>query len=341
MPTNPFFQSKGFQRLLVMAFIVLVLFAMRSVINIILITFIITYLMDRLESNITRFASRWFRLNRKLVVIVLYALVVIGLGIGLYRYFPKIVMQISQLLKLVNEFYKHPPQESEWFGYLFNALKDVEISKYVEQGVEVLYKYVTNIGKLSFSIVISLILSLFFLLEKERIIAFTSKFKRSKVSAIYSELAYFASRFVRSFGKVIEAQFLIAAVNCVLSVIALWIMGFPQLLGLGLMIFLLGLIPVAGVIISLIPLCTIAYSLGGITLVLSVVVMIVVIHAIESYILNPNLMSSKTNLPVFYTFIVLVLSEHFLGVWGLIIGIPIFMFLLDVLGVTEDGTKQG
>ena len=32
----------------------------------------------------------------------------------------------------------------------------------------------------------------------------------------------------------IEAQFLIAVVNCVLSVIALWILGFPQLLGLAL-----------------------------------------------------------------------------------------------------------
>lgn len=36
------------------------------------------------------------------------------------------------------------------------------------------------------------------------------------------------------------------------------------------------------------------------------------------------------------------LSEHFLGVWGLIIGIPLFMFMLDILGVTssEDPAKK-
>ncbi|WP_278342584.1 AI-2E family transporter, partial [Parageobacillus thermoglucosidasius] len=102
--------------------------------------------------------------------------------------------------------------------------------------------------------------------------------------------------------------------------------------------FFLGLIPVAGVIISLFPLCFIAYSIGGIMKVVYILIMIAVIHALEAYVLNPKLMSSKTNLPVFYTFIVLIFSEHFFGVWGLILGIPVFVFILDVLGVK---TVQG
>lgn len=61
--------------------------------------------------------------------------------------------------------------------------------------------------------------------------------------------------------------------------------------------------------------------------------MIIVLHALESYFLNPKLMSSKTELPVFYTFVILLLSEYFMGVWGLIIGIPIFIFFLDVCDV--------
>lgn len=72
--------------------------------------------------------------------------------------------------------------------------------------------------------------------------------------------------------------------------------------------------------------------------VVYVLIMIAVVHAFEAYVLNPKLMSSKTNLPVFYTFIVLIFSEHFFGVWGLILGIPVFVFILDVLGVK---TVQG
>jgi len=38
---------------------------------------------------------------------------------------------------------------------------------------------------------------------------------------------------------------------------------------------------------------------------------------------------------------ILIFSEHFLGIWGLIIGIPIFIFLLDVLDINnEDATKK-
>lgn len=60
-----------------------------------------------------------------------------------------------------------------------------------------------------------------------------------------------------------------------------------------------------------------------------------IVHAIEAYFLNPKLMSAKTELPIFFTFIVLIFSEHFIGIWGLIIGIPIFVFLLDILDVTN------
>ncbi|EUJ24389.1 hypothetical protein PGRAN_00675 [Listeria grandensis FSL F6-0971] len=86
-------------------------------------------------------------------------------------------------------------------------------------------------------------------------------------------------------------------------------------------------------IISCIPLSIIAYSVGGLTDVVVILITIVIVHAVETYILNPKLMSSKTDLPVFYTFIILIFSEHFFGVWGLIVGIPVVVFLFDVLGV--------
>ena len=69
-------------------------------------------------------------------------------------------------------------------------------------------------------------------------------------------------------------------------------------------------------------------------------VTIAIIHAGEAYVLNPKFMSSKTDLPVFYTFVVLIFSQQFFGVWGLIIGIPVFVFLLDVLEVTNKETAS-
>lgn len=36
----------------------------------------------------------------------------------------------------------------------------------------------------------------------------------------------------------------------------------------------------------------------------------------------------------------LIFSEHFFGIWGLIIGIPIFVFLLDILDVVNNEEKE-
>ncbi|MFJ8530461.1 AI-2E family transporter [Bacillus sp. NPDC094106] len=332
-----FFQSRGFQRLLVLVILALILYGLKSMINLILVTFILTFLMDRFQRFISEKLNRFVRINRKAIIAFLYIVLVAFIVTTLYKYLPVLTIQISQLIYQFKLFFKHPP-DNEMIRYMLFAINQMEVSKYIEQGVDVIYQSLANIGKVGLQIFLSLILSLFFLLEKDRIIAFTSKFKESKLRIFYEEIAYFGQKFARSFGKVIEAQFLIAVVNCILSVIALVFLGFPQLLVLAVMIFLLGLIPVAGVIISLIPLCIIAYNIGGIAYVVYILILIAVIHAIESYFLNPKFMSAKTNLPLFYTFMVLIFAEHFLGIWGLIIGIPIFIFLLDVLEV-HDGEK--
>lgn len=327
---NKLLQHSGFKRILIFVFVSIVLYLMKDMINLILFTFIFTFLMDRLVG----FLSKKVPLNRRLLVIISYSSIVGLLSYGIVKYLPMIIGEIKQLIRQLTVFYtsKH---DNMILNYIVSRLEEIQISSYLERGFTFLITYFTDISTFTLQILLALLLSLFFLLEKPRLIEFTKKFKTSKVANIHAEIEFFASKFVGTFGKVIEAQIIIAIVNCILTTISLWIMGFPQLVGLSIMILFLGLIPVAGVIISLIPLVIIGYSIGGIIQVLYVFIAIMIIHAIEAYILNPKLMSSKTNLPVFYTFIVLIFSEHFFGVWGLIIGIPVFVFILDVLEVTE------
>ncbi len=327
---NKILQSSGFKRILIFVLISLVLYALREMINLILLTFIFAFLMDRLVN----FVSKRIPLNRKLIVIILYAVIVGLFSFGVVRYLPMIVREIKELIRQLSAFYT-ARHDNIILTYLFSKIQKIQVQNYFEQGFTYIIRYFTDISRVGLQVLLAILLSLFCLLEKPKLIVFTRKFKTSKIAPIYNEIEFFAGKFANTFGKVIEAQLIIALVNCALTTISLWILGFPQLGGLSIMVFLLGLIPVAGVILSLIPLAIIAYSIGGFIKVLYIGIAILIIHGIEAYILNPNLMSSKTNLPVFYTFIVLIFSEHFFGVWGLIVGIPIFVFLLDVLEVTE------
>lgn len=332
---NQLFQKDGFKRVVIFSIIVLALIALRSMINVILLTFIFAFLMDSLVELI----MKRFPVNRQLTVLILFITIIGLLTFAIVKYLPVIATEISQLIKQLQDFYLKPHNNAV-IDYIVNMIKDNKVTAYLEQGFALIVKSFTDISKLGIQIFISLILSLFFLLEKTKLIKFTMKFKYSKVAPFYNEIAFFGQKFARTFGKVLEAQFIIALVNCILTTIALWIMDFPQLLGLSIMVFFLGLIPVAGVIISLVPLLTIGYTIGGIMYVVYILIVIMVIHAVEAYILNPKLMSSKTNLPVFYTFIVLIFGEHFFGVWGLIVGIPVFVFLLDILDVQSTTNRE-
>jgi predicted PurR-regulated permease PerM len=328
---NNLIKSSGFKRISIFVLLALVLYGLKDMINLILFTFIFTFLMDRLVI----FLNRKIPLNRKILVVASYSTIVGLLTYGIVKYLPMIIGEITALIKQITAFYTQE-HDNLILNYLVSRLEEIQISNYLERGFTFLITYFTDISTFGLQILIALLMSLFFLLEKPRLIEFTKKFKKSKIASIYAEIEFFSAKFVGTFGKVIEAQIIIAVVNCILTTIALWIFGFPQLGGLSIMILFLGLIPVAGVIISLIPLVIIGYSIGGVMTVLYVFIAIMIIHAIEAYILNPNLMSSKTNLPVFYTFLVLIFSEHFFGVWGLIIGIPVFVFILDVLEVTDN-----
>ena len=333
------FQIAGFRRVLALLFVVLVLYFARSMLNMLLITFILTYLINRFHNFISRNVDKVVRINRTISILFIYAIIITLLGLAVYNYMPILLTEITDLFNQVISFYSNPPvlPDNPVMNYLVEYMQDIDLSAYIQNGFTFALNTLTDIGEWSLNLFIAIVLSLFFLLEKEKVTNFTVRFRESRVGGLFKELEYFGRKFVQSFGKVIEVQFLIALVNATLSTIFLWIFGFPNLVALAIMIFLLGLIPVMGVVISLIPLCAIAFKIGGLVKIVYVLVMIAVVHAVETYFLNPKFMSNKTNLPIFYTFLILLVSEHFLGVWGLIVGVPIFIFLLDIVEVPVVG----
>ncbi|MCP3776068.1 AI-2E family transporter [Paenibacillus sp. MZ04-78.2] len=326
------FSNLTVRRFAILFIVCFLMFQIRDMLNLVLLTFLLTYIMYRLQGYITAQLNRVVRVSGKLVVILLYLLICGLLGWAIYYNLPKVIFQVKQLYDVVITLMNSSHQDDELSKWITGTLKELNLQSYVKQGFE----YVLKISNWGTTFVFALILSLFFILEKNRIVRFTSQFRTSKIAWLYNELEYFGRKFVLSFGKVIEAQLLIAVCNTVFTMIGLWLLGFPYLFALSIMVFLLSLIPVAGFIISLIPLSIIGFALGGWVMIVYVVVMIMILHFLEGYFLNPKLMSSKTNLPMFYTFIILLFSQHYFGGWGLIIGIPVFVFLLDILDVNVD-----
>ncbi|URJ47199.3 AI-2E family transporter [Paenibacillus polymyxa] len=325
----------GVRRVAVLAIIVLLLFMLRSMMNIMLLTLLLTILIGSIYNGVNKLVKRFVNVPSMVVLLLVYGLLILIMVWGVYRMVPLIVVQVKQVYLMIQQAYMYPDR-NQWNETIIEFMDTLNVQRLFEPGLSAVMK----VSQLGTQLLVSIILSLFFLMEKSYITRFTATFVDSKLGWFFKEVGHFGRMFLDTFGKVLEAQLLISLINCILTTIALWIMGFPNLLGLALIIFVLGLVPVAGVFISLAPLGLIAFSVGGIQYVIYLVILIVVIHAIEAYFLNPKLMSSKTNLPIFFTFVVLIFSEHLIGIWGLIVGIPLFVFFLDLIGIKRKQEKD-
>lgn len=327
------FQKETTKRILFFLGLVFFFYVIRSMFNLFLLTFLFTFLVNSFQNFILKRFKNVSPAKEKFITILLYVTIGSTIVLMIVKFIPVFIDQTVAIIDQFTDIFNS--DSSNIKKYIVPMIEQIDLRNYIKSGVGATLQLATNIGTWSIDIFIAFMLSMFFTLEKKKVLMFLKRFEQSKISGIYKYMNYFGQSFLNSFGKVLQAQILIAMANSLLSVIMLYILGFPKLLSLGIMIFFLSLIPVAGVIISLVPLSILAFNIGGFTKVISVIIMILGIHGFESYALNPKLMSAKVELPIFFTFVILIVSEHFIGVWGLLIGIPIVMFILDLLDVKK------
>ena len=325
-----FIKNVPLRRICVLLACILMIWLLRAMMSTVLLTFIFTFL----SVNFIRLIQRHWSLSPFWIITPVY-LIIIGLIYLLAtHYIPNIIDSTVGLIKKVFDFYdSNKSQNDPLIALLVESVKNFKLDEQIKTGLTEVWRYVTNLGAIGFTIVISFLLSYFYSFEVDWMNDFGRSFENSKLNWLFQDIHFFARKFVNTFGVVLEAQVIIAVINTLLTAIALTILKFPSVPSLAIMVFFLSMIPVAGVIISLIPLSIIGYTVGGLQTMVYVWIAILAIHALETYVLNPKLMSSRTHLPIFVTFVVLLVSEQLLGTWGLVVGIPIFTFFLDVLGV--------
>jgi predicted PurR-regulated permease PerM len=199
-------------------------------------------------------------------------------------------------------------------------------------------RYVPAVGNLLYRATATMLLSLLFsyliLIDLNRLKSGISRLRNSKLGDFYEEAAPPIGRFGILLGRAIEAQAAIAVVNTVLTLVGLLLLGIPLVAMLSVVVFVCSFVPVLGVLISTTPIVLVALNTGGPGLALAAVVLVVVIHAIEAYLLNPLIYGRHLKINPVLTLIILYVGYHAIGVWGLLLGVPVARYFMhDVLGM--------
>jgi predicted PurR-regulated permease PerM len=181
---------------------------------------------------------------------------------------------------------------------------------------------------------LALLFSFLILNDLKRIKGGIGRLRNSRVGDFYEEAAQPIVRLGILVGRAIEAQAAIAVINTVLTLIGLLLLGIPLVAMLSVIVFVCSFVPVLGVFISTAPILLVALNAGGPALSLAALAMIVVIHAIEAYGLNPLVYGRHLKLNPVLTLIILFIAYHAFGLWGMLLGVPVARYIIhDVLGV--------
>ena len=362
------FTKKFISKFIAYAILIIAFYVFSDFLGIFLLTFIFWYLFLTLAEfikekldiflknhckrpKIHKFLKKLFWLNFLIVSIYLVFIWIIIFIVS--DMVPKLINELSELPKNI-------PFLAEPVASVTNQLVEIKnfnaeiwgsISQIVSnQDVEVVLDILGKLKSASFlflEIMISIILSFVFLVDRFRLKKYLEWIKKSSFSFLYKEYKIILEKIVKSFGLIFKAQAMIALANSILTIIwliTIWLIhwgAFPYLLTLWLIVFIAWFIPVLWVFISSIPILIIAYSMiGWIPVLIEIILLIGIVHVVEAYYLNPKIVSRFLEIPVSLTFIVLIISEHLFWIAWLLIWVSMFYFMVWLLRDIDKALKK-
>ena len=211
----------------------------------------------------------------------------------------------------------------------FGAVLQSALKQHTSAAVYAISAGLARTSRFTVQGLVSLVLSFVIVWDMPAVRLGAQSLRASRLGWIYAEVAPALASFGALFGKALQAQLLVACVNTALTAAGMVFLELPGVAFLTAIVFFCSFIPVAGVLISTAPIGFVALTEYGVGRLFAVVVLVVVAHAIEAYLVNPAIYAAHLKLHPLIVLVVLVLAEHSLGVWGLLLAVPATVFFME------------
>lgn len=208
-----------------------------------------------------------------------------------------------------------------------------------EEMGDVFRKFVLGVVGGTLNFLLAILLSFLIVLDYDKISRELQKWRESPPGRFFHEAAASVIDFSGTVGTAFQCQMVVALLNASITAVGLTILDIQPIVLLITIVFLLGLIPVLGVFISSVPIILIAFNSHGINHALTALAMIVVVHLLEAYVFNPRIYAARFHLNPVIVLIILLVSEKIFGVWGMLLGIPVTHYVLNLAQVPSQPRK--
>ena len=213
--------------------------------------------------------------------------------------------------------------------FLNNFMLQIDIPSLLED----ITRNVINIIGTIVNVGLGLIISLYLLLEREKILTF---FKRLGDKAIKDDKKRFRlEKYLWQINKVlftfIAGKGLNSIINVIIVTTMLFFLNVPYYFLLGLIAGLLNFIPYLGSMIAVALITIISLLTGGVALGLRVIIPLIIFQQMDGNYIEPRIMKSALKIsPILVITSVLVGGAYF-GIWGMFFAVPIATMIKQIL----------
>jgi predicted PurR-regulated permease PerM len=303
--------------------------------QIILVVFL-AWLLAFVISPVARFLDDRLPISRPVAVVVAYVLALLTLGFVLFSAGTAITQEVTQI---TDEFPTKtaPTIEATLRGYQ-NTLGLDRFQIDLVQLFQTARGQVGNLTGAIFaqaeviagatlatlgSLALILILSLYMLMDSERILA---KINRAVPKRYSDEMALLERSIARAFGGFLRAQIILAAIQALLVAFVGALFGIPYLFLVGTLSSLAMLIPFFGPPLALVPPIVAAWIYTPQWFLPATIILVVVQTVIVNW-LQPRLMQGALGMHPILVLVGLLVGAQVAGVWGALFGIPVIAVL--------------
>lgn len=248
-------------------------------------------------------------------------------------------MYINESTRYTNEFLSSLNIDKEYMVLINDNFKKVleYVIKFASDLLPVLGMAITSILSSIWNIILGLIISIYLLVDKERFCALSKK-------VVYAILPNFAAektieithRSNMTFGKFLVGKLLDSCIIGVLTFFILTVCKMPYTILISVIVGITNIIPFFGPFIGAIPSFIIILFVSPVK-ALWFLLIILIVQQIDGNIIGPKILGDSIGISAFWILFAILVAGKFLGIVGMIVGVPLFAVIYSLLKEVVEG----
>ena len=321
-----------------------------------LISYILFMPCKKIENALSKSKLKFVKKKaRGLSVIATYIIFVLIMVIIINCIFPVLKESIVELVSnipgyyetLVNK-YKELPEDSvlksDVIKDKMTELSNIDMKQFLSINNEKIIEYVKNIINIFsgiFDVFVSIIVSVYILLQRTAIMKFLRRFARAIFKKnTYEAVNKYFTKANEVFFTFISSQLLDAVIVGILTTVAMLIIKVKYAPLIGFTIGLFNMIPYIGAIVAVGIGILITFITGGLGKAIAMAIVVIILQQIDANIINPKIIGVSLEVsPLLVIFAVTVGGAYF-GILGMFLGVPIAVVIKTVLNDWIDNKNK-